>query len=236
MFHKISENVYYTDHEEATDRPAMGYIKGDKYALMVESGNSKANVDLFFSHLKENGLKEPDFVAISHSHWDHSYGLSYLNAVSVACDKTNALLREMAEWKWSENMLTEYVAEDKIPLFCEPHIKLEYPDLSEIKVKPADIEFKSEMTIDLGNQPCILKNVVSPHTDDCVIVYIPNEKVVFLGDSIYEELVRDQWIGHSDKLSQLIAELEKLDFTIAVEGHFAPKTKDELLVSLREKL
>ena len=67
-------------------------------------------------------------------------------------------------------------------------------------------------------------------------IYIPNEKVVFLGDSIYEELVRDQWIGHSDKLSQLIAELEKLDFTIAVEGHFAPKTKDELLTALREKL
>ena len=236
MFHKISGNVYYTDHEEATDRPAMGYIKGDKYSLMVESGNSKANVNLFLKHLKENGLKEPDFVAISHSHWDHSYGLSYLNAVSIACDKTNALLREMAEWKWSENMLTEYVTEDKIPLFCEPHIRLEYPDLSEIKVKPADIEFKSEMTIDLGNQPCILKNVVSPHTDDCVIVYVPNEKVVFLGDSIYEELVRDQWIGHSDKLSQLIAELEKLDFTIAVEGHFAPKTKDELLTALREKL
>ena len=77
MFHKISENVYYTDNEEATDRPAMGYIKGDKYSLMVESGNSKANVNLFFSHLKENGLKEPDFVTISHSHWDHSYGLSY---------------------------------------------------------------------------------------------------------------------------------------------------------------
>lgn len=124
MFHKISENVYYTDHEEATDRPAMGYIKGDKYSLMVESGNSKANVNLFLKHLKENGLKEPDFVAISHSHWDHSYGLSYLNAVSIACDKTNALLREMAQWKWSENMLTEYVAEDKIPLFCEPHIRL----------------------------------------------------------------------------------------------------------------
>ena len=66
MFHKISGNVYYTDHEETTDRPAMGYIKGDKYALMVESGNSKANVDLFLKHLKENGLKEPDFVAISH--------------------------------------------------------------------------------------------------------------------------------------------------------------------------
>ena len=55
MFHKISGNVYYTDHEEATDRPAMGYIKGDKYSLMVESGNSKANVNLFLKHLKENG-------------------------------------------------------------------------------------------------------------------------------------------------------------------------------------
>jgi len=142
----------------------------------------------------------------------------------------------MSLWKWTPELLDKYIAEDKVPLFCEPHIRLEYPDLTKIKVKTADLTFKGEMTIDLGNQPCVLKNVVSPHSDDCVIVYIPNEKTVFLGDSIYEELIRDQWIGHSEKLSVLISDLEKLDFETAIEGHFAPKTKNEMILSLKEKL
>lgn len=236
MFHKLTENVYYSNHEEKTDRPTIGYVRGTKYSLMIESGNSENNVSEFFSYLDSNELKKPDFVALSHSHWDHSFGISYINAISIACDKTNKILEDISSWKWTSELLDKYVAEDKVPLFCEPHIRLEYPDLTKIKVKAADLSFIGELTVDLGDQPCVLKNVESPHADDCVIVSIPNEKVVFLGDSIYEELVRDQWIGHREKLSILISELEKLDFETAVEGHFAPKTKNELILSLKEKL
>lgn len=236
MFHKLTENIFYSDHEEKTDRPSIGYVRGNKYSLMVESGNSENNVKEYYHSLSLNNLKKPDFVAITHSHWDHSFGISYINAISVACDKTNKILEDMSMWEWTPELLEKYVAEDKVPLFCEPHLRMEYPDLTKIKVKPADVSFKDEISIDLGNQLCVLKNVESPHTDDCVIVYIPKEKVVFLGDSIYEELVRDQWIGHSEKLSVLISELEKLDFETAVEGHFAPKTKEDLILSLKEKL
>lgn len=236
MFHKLTENVYYSDHEEKTDRPSIGYVRGDKYSLMIESGNSENNVNEFNNYLQINELRYPDFVAVSHSHWDHSFGISYINAVSIACDKTNRKLEEMSSWKWTSELLDKYVDEDKVPLFCEPHMRLEYPDLTKIKVRTADLSFERELKIDLGNQPCVLKNVVSPHSDDCVIVYIPNEKVVFLGDSIYEELVGDQWIGHSEKLSVLISELEELDFKTAIEGHFEPKTKNKLILSLKEKL
>mgnify|MGYP000999964455 CR=1 FL=1 len=236
MFHKLTHNVYYSDHEEKTDRPAIGYVMGEKYSLMIESGNSPSNVKDFFHSLDTNNLKRPDFVAVTHSHWDHSFGISYIDAISIACNKTNKILRDMSSWKWTQELFSKYVSDGKIPLFCEPHINMEYPDLSEIHVRVADLSFKDEITIDLGNQLCILKNVVSPHTDDSVIVYIPNEKVVFLGDSIYEELVGNEWISHSDKLSELISELENLDFNIAVEGHFAPKTKEVLISSLKEKL
>jgi len=236
MFHKLTENIYYSEHEEKTDRPAIGYVRGETYSLMIESGNSEKNVREYFHYLQLNKLKNPDFVVISHSHWDHSFGISYNGAVSIACDKTNNILKEISKWEWTPEKLEKYVLEDKVPLFCEPHIRLEYPDLSKIRVKTADISFKSEMVINLGNQPCILKNVISPHADDCVIVFVPNERVVFLGDSIYEELVGDQWIAHSEKLSILISELEKLDFEMAVEGHFVPKTKEELILTLKEKL
>lgn len=236
MFHKLTHRVYYSEHEEKTDRPAIGYVMGEKYALMIESGNSVHNVKEFFHWLDINHLKRPDFVTVTHAHWDHSFGLSSIDAISIACDKTNKILEDMSSWKWTSELLSQYVSEDKIPLFCEPHIRMEYPDLSTIHVKAADLSFKDEITIDLGNQPCMLKNIISPHSEDCVIVYIPNEKVIFLGDSIYEELVRDEWISHSDKLLALISALEKLDFDIAVEGHFAPKTKEGLIGALKQKL
>lgn len=233
---RITKNVYYTEPLEETDRPTMGYIKGEKYSLMVEAGGSKLVTEDFNSKLNKLGLKEADFVVISHHHWDHSFGIYALNAVSIALDKTNEKLEEMSRWEWSDSLLTKYISEEKFPLFCEPHIRLEYPNLSDITVKIADISFKDEMTLELGNQKCIFKKVTTPHTDDSIIVYVPNEKVVFLGDCVYEELVVDQWIDNKEKLAVLIKELEELDFEYCLEGHRLPKTKENIINELKERL
>ncbi|EKN42222.1 metallo-beta-lactamase family protein, partial [Clostridium botulinum CFSAN001627] len=32
MFKKLTERVYYLEHNEDTDRPVLGYIKGDKFS------------------------------------------------------------------------------------------------------------------------------------------------------------------------------------------------------------
>ncbi len=37
MLKKLTNNVYYTEPDESTDRPTMGYVKGNKYSLMVEA-------------------------------------------------------------------------------------------------------------------------------------------------------------------------------------------------------
>ena len=125
---------------------------------------------------------------------------------------------------------------DKIPLFCKPHIINEYPDLTKIKVCAADISFKDEMTVDLGDMKCVFKNIVNPHTDDGIIIYIPSERVIFFGDCLCEELVRDQWIDNKEKLALMIEELEKTDFEYGLEGHFLPKKKEQILKELKERL
>ncbi|MGO1369199.1 hypothetical protein [Senegalia sp. (in: firmicutes)] len=38
----ISHRVYYLPHEEETDRPVLGYVKGDKYTLAIDAENSIA--------------------------------------------------------------------------------------------------------------------------------------------------------------------------------------------------
>ncbi|GFI61830.1 hydroxyacylglutathione hydrolase [Clostridiales bacterium] len=236
MLLNLTKNIYYTPPQEATDRPVMGYVKGSKYSLMVEAGNSQKTVKEFNYDLAQNGFKPADFVVVTHHHWDHCFGLNAVNALSFALDETNAILENMSSWQWSDELLTDYVKNNKIPLFCEAHIRLEYPNLSEIKPITADISFKDEMTIDLGEQICIFKKVVCPHTDDSIIVYIPGEKTVFFGDAICEELVGDQWIDNREKLEALIDELVELDFDYGLEGHFLPKKKNIIIAEMKERL
>ena len=75
MFNKISDRIYIQPPEHYTDRPNIGLIIGDKYTLMFEAGNSDANVQLLKTRLEQQGLPQPDFVAVSHWHWDHSFGM-----------------------------------------------------------------------------------------------------------------------------------------------------------------
>lgn len=239
MFRKLTENIYYTDPHEDTDRPVMGYIKGKRYSLMVECGNSAETVKNFNAGLKSLGLKKADMAVATHYHWDHCFGMSALKregTLTIALDRTNAILEDMSAWGWSKKLLDEYVDCDKVPLFCKPHIINEYPDLAKIEVCPADISFKEEMAVDLGDMKCIFKNIVNPHTEDGIIVYIPSEKTVFFGDCLCEELVRDQWIDNKEKLALMIEELDGLDFEYGLEGHFLPKKKEQIMKELKERL
>ena len=44
---KISNRIFYLPSMEETDRPVLGYIKGDRYSLMVDAGNSPKHVSLY---------------------------------------------------------------------------------------------------------------------------------------------------------------------------------------------
>ncbi|MDQ7094400.1 MBL fold metallo-hydrolase [Desulfosporosinus sp. PR] len=71
---QLTERVFYTTHSKEADRPVLGYISGQKYSLMVDSGNSRRHVELFNDSITNEGLRKPDFIAITHWHWDHTFG------------------------------------------------------------------------------------------------------------------------------------------------------------------
>ncbi len=237
MLHRIAEGIFYTPCSERTDRPNLGYVRGGKHSFMVDAGNSPSHAAWYMSSLKEAGFPRPDFVFLTHHHWDHTFGLSSLRDVtSIAGSRTNGILREMSGYSWSEADLDRYVAEGKIPLFCRPHILLEYPLLEKISVRPADISFEGELRMDIGGETVRMKRVTSSHTDDCYYLLCEKAKVLFLGDGKCEECVGTDWIDRKEELAGSIAELEALDFNACLTGHFPPETKETLLEDLRQRL
>ncbi len=250
MFNKISDRIYIQPPEHYTDRPNTGLIVGDKYSLLFEAGNSAENVELLKGRLLHQKLPQPDFVAVSHWHWDHTFGMHAWGVPTIAGKKTNDQLLKVAQWKWDDKSMDLRVETKEDIVFCNEMIKREYTDRNLIKVVGADIVFDGSMTIDLGGVVCHLIHAKGPHSDDAVICYIPSEKFVFLGDSNGKDLYGKPWhfdIEHEDDFlaetakipydEKLVAEylalMDTLDFEKCVGGHADIMTKEELYNTFR---
>lgn len=250
MFKQLSEHVFYRPAEPYTDRPNVGFICGEKFSLLFEAGNSEENVKKLKVELTGCNLPNPDFVAVSHWHWDHSFGFSFWDGIKIAGKKTNEKLAEVSEWKWDEASMEERIKTGEDIVFCTEMIKREYPDRSKISVSTADISFENRMSIHLGGVSCKLLHCGGPHSEDAVICYIPEEKILFLGDSNCKDLYGKPWhfdIEHEDDFMEnvaaipydknlvddFLAVLYTLDFKICVSGHCEPMTREELYNSLR---
>ena len=251
MFRKVTDHIYIRKYQHYTDRPNIGYIRGERAALLFDAGNSGANVQLLKEELREAGLSMPDFVALSHCHWDHIFDAPYWEAPVIAGRETDVWLRKMAKWAWDDEAMAARVESREDIEFCTAMIKREYPDRSEIRVEPADLVFDGRMTIDLGGVTCELIHCRGPHSSDSVLCYVPGDRFVFLGDSNCKDLYGLPWhfdIDHEEdfgpttdalpydreKVQDFLELLDTLDFTHCISGHSDIKTKEAQYRSLLE--
>lgn len=233
---QITNRIYYMEFMDDTDRPVLSYIKGDKYTLAIDSGNSKMHVSQFYSLLSNLGLPKPDYTVITHYHWDHTFGMSAISGKSIVCDITNLKLQQMQNWGWTENDMNIRIENRVDTEFCKNNIIKEYDSLDEIKVVTGDIIFKNELTINLGGIECFIKHIQSPHTDDSVIVYVPSEKIVFVGDADCGDYTNLNGKYDKLKLKSYIDFIQTLDFDKYVIGHDEMESKETAMRYLYEQL
>ena len=221
---RINDRIWVSSCEEDKDRPALGYIRGDKYSLAVDAGHSKEHVEDFYSLLKEAELPLPELTVMTHWHWDHTFGMFAINELSLAEKRTEEHLQKlMMEW--------DDESEGRLKAMDE-HIALEYRDQS-MQVVGADLVFGDEISLDLGGIKVQCLHTESPHTDDSVLILLPEERVLFFGDCISGEY--PEWIVDIERMKLLITKLEELDFDLAIGGHWEPESKRELVEKLKEE-
>ncbi|MGC7872629.1 MBL fold metallo-hydrolase [Desulfosporosinus sp. SYSU MS00001] len=225
---QLTDRVFYSLYNKEVDRPVLGYINGRKYSLMVDSGNSKRHVQLFNEAIINEGLRKPDFIAITHWHWDHSFGMNAIEGITFANKKTNEKLAEIAKWKWTDSEMKKRL-ETKLEIeFADSSIRKEYPVLSEILVTTSDISYDGTMEIDLGDIVAELHPIVSPHSEDCTCIFVPQERVLFIGDAVGVDYYNNCYLDKS-KLNSLLIAIEGIDFDICVMGHADPASKLDIL-------
>lgn len=224
---KISDNIYYLPANHETDRPILAAIVGSERTLIVDAGNSTAHVELFFSELEKAGIKTVDYVAITHWHWDHVFGIAAMNKPTIAHVETRKEIEKMKSYDWSDEALNKRVEEGiEIP-FCAEMIKKEFKNREDIKIALPDIIFEDKLAIDLGGVNCIIENVAGDHSIDSTIIYVVEDKVIFLGDCLAPDLYCKEWKYTNEKLSLLLEKIESYGADVYVESHLEPTKKAE---------
>ena len=98
-----------------------------------------------------------------------------------------------------------------------------------IGVRPPDLVFSEKKTIELGGKEVQLIYPGPNHTDDLILMYFPEEKVVHTVDFITVDRLPRSMSAWSEQVPAAIAAVEALDFEIFSAGHEGIGAKEDVI-------
>jgi glyoxylase-like metal-dependent hydrolase (beta-lactamase superfamily II) len=216
---KLTENVYYTLPGD-NDRPVQGIIIENNKTLIVDAGNSPNHAKNLLRHLNRFGIEKPTWLALTHWHWDHIFGSSTINTSTFAHIRTTQKILEMSLQKWDNKSLDERVNQQEEIPFCRDNIKLELPIRDKLRFSIPDISFEKQIKLNLDSKlACQVIHVGGNHSDDASVIYIPTEKVMFIGDCLFMNIYADIPYYTSAKLLSVLDSILKFDTEFFIESH-----------------
>lgn len=221
---QLTDHIYWTLPDPLTDRPILGVIAGRSGTLVVDAGNSMAHATLLLECLAKQPITPPSFLMLTHWHWDHVFGAAAFDLPTFAYVETKRIVEEMAELDWSDAALDARVEAGVEIEFCRDMIKVELPDRTDLQIRPPNIGFTDQINLDLGDVVCRLIHVGGDHAADSVIVHIPQERIVFLGDCAYPNLYAPQLTYTSANVFPLIDRLLNLEADFYIQSHHPAPT------------
>jgi glyoxylase-like metal-dependent hydrolase (beta-lactamase superfamily II) len=225
---RIGKRFWYITPISETDRPILGMVVGKHKTLMIDAGNSEKHANYFLGELEKSEVPKPELVVLTHWHWDHIFGLSALKeTISISSKKTKKEMEKLVHLSWSDDALDSRIKEGTEIEFCANAIKAEFHDERDITIVLPNLIFENKIEIDLGEVTCVIQHVGGDHAQDSVVVYIKEEKILFLGDCIYPDIYSVKRNYTINKTLQLLDQLETFDADIFILSHWQPISKEE---------
>lgn len=226
QFKQLTDRIWYQTPVSETDRPIVAVITGDERNLVIDAGNSSRHAALFVDEMEQQGLGKPDLVALTHWHWDHVFGMKQMAVPTIATNRTVDEMRKMMDYDWSDEALAERIQQGiEIP-FCADAIKLEFGPTRDIELVLPTIRFTGELEIDLGGVTCLLRQVENDHSPGSALVFVPQDRVLFLGDAMYADIFSAKWNYTVEQTTRLLDVIAEYDADYYVWSHGEAMLKD----------
>ena len=216
---RLTPRVTWLLPNARTDRPSLAHVRGTNGSVLLDIGASPQHTQSFLNSPLLEGAPPLIAAVLTHWHWDHGFGGSALEVPIVAQRQTHLEMLRQSGLDWSDAALDERVAEGSEIAFCRDYLRLELPDRSDLRVVVPQIIFDSGLTLDLGGVTCEVHHVGGDHSSDSSVMWVAEERLLFLGDCLYQRLYAPTPHYTPSGLQNLLNRLEQFEPALVVLGH-----------------
>lgn len=231
QINRFDSRISWTTAQEDTDSPVIGFVQGSLATLMVDACSSRRHAAEVRREMRAQGIKEPDYAVITHSHPDHWFGLIDFESTVAICSRVClAKTQAMTTMDWSHGGHRRQLEAGESYEMLDAILDAEYgADRGGIALRSPDIGMRGELVIDLGGLTAVVRELESSHWEGQLIVSVPEKGVVFLGDALY--------IKEDDEaeIARLLAAIDTLEAAWFIDSHGdGVMTRGQVEVFLRE--
>ena len=215
---RISGGVYWLPPAKP-DRPSLCAVVGEHATLMLDAGASDAHARLFLDGLAAEGVAPPIAVVLTHSDWDHVFGAVEVGAPVIAHRLTDVALAELAATDWSDEALDARVEAGVRSPQHAANVKEEMPAPRNVRIARADTLFEDGLELELGGATVQVRHVGGDHAADSTVMYVEQDRLLFLGDALYESSGGAAPTLTAERAFPLLDAVLAFDAELYVEGH-----------------
>jgi glyoxylase-like metal-dependent hydrolase (beta-lactamase superfamily II) len=203
-------------------RPNAGFVVTGDGVVVIDALASPAQGERLLAAIESRTSEPVRWLVLTHHHPDHHFGAIVLRragAKVIAHPDRRTLAAEAGEAALAAEW-AEVVGPGAMRGFA-------YANAPDRPVTGAD-------TLRLGGRTIILIHPGAAHSAGDVMVWLPEERVLFAGDLLIEDGVSMVVDGDSRLLVEALARIDRLDPRVVVPGHGAIPTRPaELVASTR---
>jgi glyoxylase-like metal-dependent hydrolase (beta-lactamase superfamily II) len=232
---QLTEHTWLLPHHPDANvvQSSIGVITTLNETILVDAGNSPRLGRKIKTELARWNLPPVSRMIYTHHHWDHIYGACEFDVPVTAHVICKAILEEESKKPWGIEHLSEEIRRN-------PKLRVSYraraksiDDWESFRiVVPQDV-FEKEELINLDGLIIELEHVGGEHSEDSIVIRVPQDGVMFIGDCYYPPPLHLRKPNSAPSLD-ILRKLQNNAYDLYVEGHDKTFTQAELLKFLQE--
>lgn len=223
---RLSDHVWFIAPDPDPDkvRAGIGVVASSHETLLIDAGQSPAHAHSVKADLEEREFPPVSNVVFTHHHWDHVWGAQVWDARTIGHELCRDRLIDDAAKPWGPAYLEAEMKRDPslIPSYSARLAAVD--DWDELRITPPDITFMDSHVVVIDDIAVRLQHVGGQHSPDSVVVRVPGDRVMFLGDSFYPPPYHER--GPDDDIDVgMLASFVDNDIDWYVDSHGEPTSR-----------